>query len=79
MFLALGSDPKAVSEERSRIFRVEHTFAVHDGKWYFEFEAVTDGEMRVGWARVGCQPDMELWSDEQAFVFDGSKVLWLAL
>ncbi|XP_058254474.1 ryanodine receptor 2 isoform X2 [Hemibagrus wyckioides] len=73
---SLGSDVKAVSEERSRIFRVDHTFAVHDGKWYFEFEAVTDGEMRVGWARVGCQPDMELWSDEQAFVFDGSKGQW---
>lgn len=75
MFLALGPDVKATSEERFRIFRVEHTFAVHDGKWYFEFEAITAGEMRVGWARVGCQPDMELFSDKQVFVFDGSKVL----
>ncbi|XP_053538759.1 ryanodine receptor 2 isoform X6 [Ictalurus punctatus] len=73
---SLGPDVKAASEERVRIFRVEHTFAVHDGKWYFEFEAVTAGEMRVGWARVGCQADMELWSDEQAYVFDGSKGQW---
>ncbi|KAF5904193.1 ryanodine receptor 2-like, partial [Clarias magur] len=72
----LGPNVKPVSEDRSRIFRVEHTFAVHDGKWYFEFEVVTAGEMRVGWARVGCQPDVELWSDEQAFVFDGSKGQW---
>ncbi|XP_060734913.1 ryanodine receptor 2 isoform X4 [Tachysurus vachellii] len=72
----LGPDTKAASEERPRIFRVEHTFAVRDGKWYFEFEAVTAGEMRVGWARVGCQPDTELWSDEQSFVFDGSKGQW---
>ncbi|KAB5561969.1 hypothetical protein PHYPO_G00012580 [Pangasianodon hypophthalmus] len=73
---SLGPDVKTASEERSRIFRVEHAFAVQDGKWYFEFEAVTAGEMRVGWARVGCQPDMELWSDEQAFMFDGSKGQW---
>ncbi|KAI5618783.1 ryanodine receptor 2 isoform X1 [Silurus asotus] len=69
----LGTDMKTASEQRFRIFRVEQTFAVNDGKWYFEFEAVTAGEMRVGWAQVGCQPDVELWSDEQAFVFDGSK------
>lgn len=30
--------------------------------------------MRVGWARPGCLPDLELGSDDQAFVFDGFKV-----
>ncbi|XP_062863941.1 ryanodine receptor 2 [Trichomycterus rosablanca] len=59
-----------------RIFRVERTRAVSDGKWYFEVEAVTDGEMRVGWARAECRPDMETLTDEQAFVFDGSKGQW---
>lgn len=44
------------------------------GKWYFELEVVTAGEMRVGWARPGCLPDQELGSDDQAFVFDGFKV-----
>ncbi|KAK9409673.1 ryanodine receptor 3-like [Crotalus adamanteus] len=29
--------------------------------------------MRVGWARPGCQPDIELGADDQAFVFEGSK------
>uniref|UniRef100_A0A8C0H668 B30.2/SPRY domain-containing protein n=1 Tax=Chelonoidis abingdonii TaxID=106734 RepID=A0A8C0H668_CHEAB len=56
-----------------RIFRTEKTYAVKAGKWYFEFEAVTAGDMRVGWTRPGCQPDQELGSDEQAFVFDGFK------
>uniref|UniRef100_A0ACB8GBD5 Ryanodine receptor 2 n=1 Tax=Sphaerodactylus townsendi TaxID=933632 RepID=A0ACB8GBD5_9SAUR len=59
--------------EKFRIFRTEKTYAVKTGKWYFEFEAVTAGDMRVGWARPGCQPDQELGSDEQAFVFDGFK------
>ncbi|KAJ6664647.1 hypothetical protein lerEdw1_006220 [Lerista edwardsae] len=59
--------------ERFRIFRTEKTYAVKTGKWYFEFEAVTAGDMRVGWARPGGQPEQELGSDEQAFVFDGFK------
>uniref|UniRef100_A0A8C3MUW5 Uncharacterized protein n=1 Tax=Geospiza parvula TaxID=87175 RepID=A0A8C3MUW5_GEOPR len=56
-----------------RIFRTEKTYAVKAGKWYFEFEAVTAGDMRVGWTRPGCLPDQELGSDEEAFVFDGFK------
>ncbi|KAM9612984.1 ryanodine receptor 2 [Trichechus inunguis] len=59
--------------ERFRIFRAEKTYAVKAGKWYFEFEAVTAGDMRVGWSRPGCQPDQELGSDERAFAFDGFK------
>lgn len=30
--------------------------------------------MRVGWARPGCRPDIELGADDQAFVFEGSRV-----
>uniref|UniRef100_A0A8C4VCD0 Ryanodine receptor 2 n=1 Tax=Falco tinnunculus TaxID=100819 RepID=A0A8C4VCD0_FALTI len=56
-----------------QIFRTEKTYAVKAGKWYFEFEAVTAGDMRVGWTRPGCLPDQELGSDEEAFVFDGFK------
>ncbi|RXM31020.1 hypothetical protein EOD39_7372, partial [Acipenser ruthenus] len=70
---AARSDIGCISAERFRIFRAEKTYAVNSGKWYFEFEAVTAGEMRVGWARPGCLPDQELGSDDQAFVFDGFK------
>ncbi|XP_049339322.1 ryanodine receptor 3 isoform X1 [Astyanax mexicanus] len=59
--------------ENIRFFRVEKTYAVTSGKWYFEFEAVTGGEMCVGWARPGCRPDIELGLDDQAFVFDGCR------
>ncbi|NXV59061.1 RYR2 protein, partial [Molothrus ater] len=59
--------------EKFRIFRTEKTYAVKAGKWYFEFEVVTAGDMRVGWTRPGCLPDQELGSDEEAFVFDGFK------
>lgn len=63
-----------VSIDKIRFFRVERSYAVKSGKWYFEFEAVTGGDMRVGWARPGCRPDVELGADDQAFVFEGSKV-----
>uniref|UniRef100_A0A4W6EV60 Ryanodine receptor 3 n=1 Tax=Lates calcarifer TaxID=8187 RepID=A0A4W6EV60_LATCA len=71
------SDQESVAERLSidkiRFFRVERTYAVKTGKWYFEFEAVTGGDMRVGWARPGCKPDVELGTDELAFVFDGYR------
>lgn len=63
-----------LSIDKVRFFRVERTYAVKTGKWYFEFEAVTGGDMKVGWARPGCKPDVELGTDELAFVFDGYKV-----
>uniref|UniRef100_A0A8C5ALD5 Ryanodine receptor 2 n=1 Tax=Gadus morhua TaxID=8049 RepID=A0A8C5ALD5_GADMO len=59
--------------ERFRVFRAEKTYSVSAGKWYFELEIHTAGEIRVGWARPGCLPDQELGSDEQAFAFDGFK------
>ncbi|XP_051829609.1 ryanodine receptor 3 [Antechinus flavipes] len=62
-----------VSVDKIRFFRVEQSYAVKSGKWYFEFEVVTGGDMRVGWARPGCRPDIELGADDQAFVFEGSK------
>lgn len=65
-----------LSIDKIRFFRVERTYAVKTGKWYFEFEAVTGGDMRVGWARPGCKPDVELGTDDQAYVFDGYRVSW---
>nr|XP_040130259.1 ryanodine receptor 3 isoform X1 [Ictidomys tridecemlineatus] len=69
------ADPavEKVSIDKIRFFRVERSYAVRSGKWYFEFEVVTGGDMRVGWARPGCRPDIELGVDDQAFVFEGSR------
>uniref|UniRef100_A0A8C8CV05 Ryanodine receptor 3 n=1 Tax=Oncorhynchus tshawytscha TaxID=74940 RepID=A0A8C8CV05_ONCTS len=55
------------SIETIRFFRVEQTYAVKTGKWYFEFEALTGGDMRVGWARPGCRSDFDLGMDDQAY------------
>lgn len=60
--------------DKIRVFRAEKSYAVTQGKWYFEFEAVTVGEMRVGWARPSVRADTELGADELAYVFNGFKV-----
>ncbi|GCB66916.1 hypothetical protein scyTo_0005050, partial [Scyliorhinus torazame] len=70
---AARSDLLNNAAERFRIFRAEKTYAVKSGKWYFEFEAVSAEDMRVGWTRPGCRPDQELGTDDQSFVFDGLK------
>lgn len=62
------------SAERCRVFRPDKSYAVTQGKWYFEFEILTAGNLKVGWARPGCTADKELGSDDQAYVFDGSEV-----
>ncbi|XP_043914983.1 ryanodine receptor 2 [Protopterus annectens] len=70
---AAKSDVSCAVAEKFRIFRAEKTYAVKTGKWYFELEVVTAGDMRVGWTRPGIRPDRELGSDDQSFVFDGFK------
>ncbi|XP_073337843.1 ryanodine receptor 2 [Pagrus major] len=70
------SNPCLFPAEKCRVFRPDRSYAVIRGKWYFEFEVVTAGSMRVGWARPGCTPDKDLGSDEQAYVFDGFEAQW---
>lgn len=57
-----------------RTYRVEKTYAVSSGKWYFEFEILTAGPMRVGWARADYPPGCMLGSDESSWAFDGYNV-----
>ncbi|TWW74756.1 Ryanodine receptor 1 [Takifugu flavidus] len=47
--------PGSPRGDKIRVFRAEKSYAITQGKWYFEFEAVTVGEMRVGWARPSAQ------------------------
>ncbi|XP_055857541.1 ryanodine receptor isoform X8 [Episyrphus balteatus] len=57
-----------------RTYRVEKNYAVTSGKWYFEFEVLTSGPMRVGWARADCHPGAMLGSDDCSWAFDGHNV-----
>ncbi|KAK7926103.1 hypothetical protein WMY93_008413 [Mugilogobius chulae] len=68
-----GHGPGTSRGDKIRVFRAEKSYAVTQGKWYFEFEAVTVGEMRVGWARPCVRADTELGADELAYVFNGFK------
>ncbi|KAI5742923.1 hypothetical protein M8J77_012710 [Diaphorina citri] len=73
-----GEQQDALLAEQNRIrfmsfrtYRAEKNYAVSSGKWYFEFEILTAGPMRVGWARVDCAPGAQLGSDENSWAFDG--------
>ncbi|XP_042084247.1 ryanodine receptor 1 isoform X4 [Haplochromis burtoni] len=68
-----GHGPGSSRGDKIRVFRAEKSYAVTQGKWYFEFEAVTVGEMRVGWSRPNVRADTELGADELAYVFNGFK------
>lgn len=57
-----------------RTYRAEKNYAVSSGKWYFEFEILTAGPMRVGWAKADCAPGCMLGSDENTWAFDGYNV-----
>lgn len=49
------------------------------GKWYFEFEILTAGPMRVGWARADAPPGNKIGSDEFTWAFDGFAVSIVSL
>ncbi|XP_034937910.1 ryanodine receptor isoform X2 [Chelonus insularis] len=54
-----------------RTYRAERNYAVSSGKWYFEFEVLTAGPMRVGWAKADCMPGSMLGNDDNTWAFDG--------
>ncbi|XP_035793570.1 ryanodine receptor-like isoform X10 [Anopheles albimanus] len=68
---ALAAEALRLKFASYRTYRVERTYAVTSGKWYFEFEVLTAGPMRVGWARADCNPGTMLGSDDSTWAFDG--------
>jgi len=47
---------------------------VHGTYRYYEFEVLTAGPMRVGWAKVDCKPGCQIGCDESSWAFDGFSV-----
>nr|BAA04212.1 ryanodine receptor homologue [Drosophila melanogaster] len=71
-----GTSGRGTTPQVRRIptYRVERNYAVTSGKWYFEFEVLTSGPMRVGWARADCYPGAMLGSEDTSWAFDGHNV-----
>ena len=55
----------------SRTYRVEKYYGVTSGKWYYECEIMTDGEVKIGWSLTTCSPDHELGGDDSSWAYDG--------
>ncbi|XP_071832667.1 ryanodine receptor 2-like isoform X4 [Apostichopus japonicus] len=56
---------------RTRIFRAQKTYAVTQGKWYYELEVKSQGIVRVGWGNPSLGAGSQLGTDGQSYVFDG--------
>ena len=61
-------------KSRSRTYRAEATYKVSNGKWYFEFEVLTSGFMKIGWMDTSAQPDTSIGIDDRSYGFDGHLV-----
>lgn len=70
----LLAEASRMRQSAFRTYRAEKNYAVSSGKWYFEFEILTAGPMRVGWAHADCAPGRMLGSDENTWAFDGYNV-----
>ena len=57
-----------------RTYRAEQTFAVSQGKWYYEVQILTAGRMHIGWARASQFDAFDpLGTDAGGFALDGSN------
>ncbi|XP_026324427.1 ryanodine receptor [Hyposmocoma kahamanoa] len=72
---ALLLEASKLKQADFRTYRAEKNYAVSSGKWYFEFEILTAGPMRVGWAHADMAPGMMLGQDENSWAFDGYNCL----
>lgn len=71
----LARDRKEIDEvrEQCRIYRGSRDYAASSGKWYYEFELLTSGSMRLGWASSLMKPIHDIGNNNDAvYLFDGS-------
>ncbi|VDK19884.1 unnamed protein product [Anisakis simplex] len=61
-------------QQFARTYRAEATYAVTSGKWYFEFEVLTPGFMKVGWMDIASSPEAGIGMDDRSYGFDGYLV-----
>ena len=51
-----GEAEEGEGSYRSRTYRLERTYGVSSGKWYYECEVLTEGSFKVGWQTVDTLP-----------------------
>ena len=66
-----GEAEEGEGSYRSRTYRLERTYGVSSGKWYYECEVLTEGSFKVGWQTVDTLPDHEVGGADTSWAFDG--------
>ena len=54
----------------SRTYRAEKTYAIKNGKWYYEVEILSSGPIRIGWSDVVSVPNSDMSTDPSSYSFD---------
>ena len=50
---------------------MEKLYGVTSGKWYYEVEICTEGDVKIGWATTAALPDHELGDDDGSWAYNG--------
>ncbi|XP_014664675.1 PREDICTED: ryanodine receptor-like [Priapulus caudatus] len=68
-----GMSSQNIEEITSAVitYRGQKTYAVMSGKWYYEFEVLTTGFMKLGWVSADHAPNKTIGNDEFSYGFDG--------
>ena len=69
-FLPSTENPQIRVIENSNLRVMDRVFLFR----YYEFEVITTGHMKVGWAQDTCKPGMEIGLDGKSYAFDGFSV-----
>ena len=65
------TDDGPVNNRRHRTYRLEMTYGVSSGKWYYECEILTPGSIKIGWSLVEAAADNEIGGDSSSWAYDG--------
>ena len=62
----------AIGNQASRTYRAEATYAIKNGKWYYECEILTVGSIKIGWSNICSCPNADIGEDPDSYTYDCS-------
>jgi ryanodine receptor 2 len=69
----VGSKDNILGNVSSRTYRAEETYAIKNGKWYYEVEIFTAGSIKIGWSNITQACTIaDISEDPDSYTFDCS-------
>lgn len=57
----------------NRTYRLEKTYGVTSGRWYYEVEILTEGCIKIGWQTTGTPPQGDVGDHGTSWSFNGTR------